>query len=156
MTGANTDTPLWFASTVLAGSLTGMELASWAVVHPAIGRLKHLEQVHVETALYRRFAQVQAPQMAIAVTLSAATAATSNGATRRLAAGSTGCMIAMLAVTFAGNMPINAAVLRWEESADPGRWRALRRRWDRLHTVRVLLDTTAFAMLVAAGVTRRA
>ena len=47
----------------------------------------------------------------------------------------------MLAVTLALNMPINLAVLRWdEELGDRSRWRRLRRRWDRIHTAPVLLD----------------
>jgi len=40
-----------------------------------------------------------------------------------------GCFAVMLAVTLALNMPINVAVLRWdEEGGDPDRWRRLRRR----------------------------
>ncbi len=146
--------PLLFASTALAGSLAGMELASWAVVHPAIARLEHLEQVHAEKALYRRFGQVQAPQMAATVTLTAATAAVSDGATRQLAGAAASCLTAMVALTLAGNMPINLAVLRWQEPGDPQRWRQLRRRWDRIHTIRVMLDTTGFGLLLAACINR--
>ncbi len=62
--------------------------------------------------------------MAATVTLSAITAATAVGATRPLAAA--GCFTAMLALTIAGNMPINLAVLRWQEPGDPERWRKLR------------------------------
>ena len=142
--------PVLFAGTLLAGSLAGMELASWAVVHPAIWRLDHLEQVHAEKALYRRFGQVQAPQMVATIAASVAAAAAASGAAKTLAGAATGCLVGMLALTFAGNMPINLAVLRWEEPGDPARWTALRRRWDRIHTARVLLDTTAFALLVAA------
>ena len=82
--------PLLFSSTVLAGSLAGMELASWAVVHPAIWRLEHLEQVHAEKALYRRFGQVQAPQMAATIATSAAAAAASAGPAKTLAGAATG------------------------------------------------------------------
>ena len=146
--------PLLFASTVLAGSLAGMELASWAVVHPAIWRLEHLEQVHAEKALYRRFGQIQAPQMAATIAVSAATAATTSGPARTLAGAAAGCFGAMLVLTFAGNMPINVAVLRWEEPGDPTRWASLRRRWDRIHTARIALDTTGFALLVAACLNR--
>ncbi|MBV9817293.1 MAG: DUF1772 domain-containing protein [Solirubrobacterales bacterium] len=141
---------LLYASTALAGSLAGTELASWAVVHPAIARLEHLEQVHAEKALYRRFGQIQAPQMAATVTLSAITAATAQRPTRTLAGAATGCFAAMLALTFAGNMPINLAILRWQEPGDPERWRTLRRRWDHIHTARVLLDTTGFGLLLVA------
>ena len=143
-----------FASTAVAGSLAGSELASWAVVHPAMWRLEHLEQVHAEKALYRRFGALQAPQMAAALALTGTAAATTGGRARTLAAGATGCFGAMLALTLAANMPINLAVLRWEEPGDPERWGRLRRRWDRIHTVRVLLDTTGFALLVAACLAR--
>ena len=154
MSGDRVQDGLLLSSTVLAGSLAGMELASWGVVHPAVWRLSHLEQVHAEKALYRRFGQVQAPQMALTLTLTGATAAASAGRTRALAGVATGCFTAMLALTFAGNMPINLAVLRWQEPGDPERWRTLRRRWDRFHTVRVALDTTGFGALVAACLTR--
>jgi Domain of unknown function (DUF1772) len=142
--------PVLFCGTVLAGSLAGMELSSWAVVHPAMWRLEHIEQVHAEKALYRRFGQVQAPQMAATIALSAAAGAAADGPTRTLAGVATGCFAAMLGLTLAGNMPINVAVLRWREPGDPARWKQLRRRWDRIHTVRILLDTTGFGLLVAA------
>ena len=145
---------LLFSSTVLAGSLAGMELASWAIVHPAIRRLEHLEQVHAEKALHRRFGAVQAPQMTAAIAASAAAAAAGAGPAKPLAGVATGCFGAMLALTFAGNMPINVAVLRWKEPGDPARWAALRRRWDRIHTVRIVLDTTGFGLLVAACLAR--
>jgi hypothetical protein len=144
------DEPLLFSATLLAGSLAGMELGSWAVVHPAMWRLPHLEQVHAEKALYRRFGLVQAPQMTATIALSAAATAATAGSARTLAGVATGCFAGMLALTFAGNMPVNVAVLRWEEPGDPERWRRLRRRWDRIHTVRIALDTTGFALLVAA------
>ncbi len=151
---SGTSEALLFSGTVLAGSLAGMELASWAIVHPAIRRLEHLEQVHAEKALYRRFGQVQAPQMAATIATGAAAAAAASGPARTLAGAATGCLCAMLALTFAGNMPINLAVLRWEEPGDPARWTALRRRWDRIHTVRILLDTSGFGLLVAACLAR--
>jgi hypothetical protein len=145
---------LLLSSTVVTGSLAGMELASWAVVHPAVTLLDHLEEVHAEKRLYRRFGLVQAPQMALAVTLAGLTTAAVDGCARTLAATATGCLGGMLALTFAGNMPINLAILRWEEPGDPARWRRLRRRWDRVHTVRVALDTTAFVLLVATCLER--
>jgi hypothetical protein len=137
---------LLLASTALTGSLAGMELASWAVVHPAVGRLEDLEQVHTEKALYRRFGQAQAPQMAATVTITTIIAATADRATRPLAAAA-GCLTAMLALTLAGNMPVNLVVLHGQEQ-EPGdrtRWRTLRRRWDRIHTVRVCSTPPALA-----------
>ena len=88
--------------------------------------------------------------MTATIALSAAATAATAGPARTLAGVATGCFAGMLALTFAGNMPVNVAVLRWEEQGDPDRWRRLRRRWDRIHTVRIALDTTGFALLVAA------
>jgi len=151
MTG---DDALLLSTTVFAGSLAGMELASLGVVHPAMWDLEHLEQVHAEKALYRRFGQIQAPQMAITMALGVFTTTALEGPSRTLAGLASGCFAGMLALTFAGNMPINLAVLRWQEPGDPARWKRLRRRWDRIHTVRVLLDTAGFALLVAACLER--
>lgn len=145
---------LLFSATALAGSLAGMELASWIIVHPAVSRLEHVEQVHAEKALYRRFGQVQAPQMAATIALSAAATAATDRPSRTLAGAATGCLAGMLGLTLVGNMPINVAVLRWQEPGDPVRWRQLRRRWDRIHTVRIVLDTTAFGLLVASCLQR--
>jgi uncharacterized membrane protein YsdA (DUF1294 family) len=64
-----------------------------------------------------------------------------------------GCFAVMLAMTLALNMPINLAVFGWdEEHGDPDRWRLLRRRWDRIHTARVLLGSAGFALVSAAAV----
>lgn len=62
-----------------------------------------------------------------------------------------GCFAVTLGITLALNMPINLAVLRWDdERGDPERSRRLRRRWDRIHTARVVLDSSGFAHVAAA------
>ena len=64
-----------------------------------------------------------------------------------------GCFTVMLAMTLALNMPINLAIFRWdEEHGDPARWRQLRRRWDLIHTGRILLDSAGFALIATAVV----
>ncbi|MBA3420751.1 MAG: DUF1772 domain-containing protein [Thermoleophilaceae bacterium] len=145
-----TETLLLAAATLLAGSLAGMELCSWGVVHPALGRLDHLEEIHAEKAMYRRFGIVQAPQMAATVTVATLTAVVSSGQIAMYAGIASACLAGMLVLTFAGNMPINVAVLGWEEPGDPNEWRRLRRRWDAIHTVRTVLDSAAFVLLVIA------
>ena len=58
----------------------------------------------------------------------------------------------MLAITLLGNMPINMRILRWdEERGDPSEWERLRRRWDRLHSVRVALDSAGFVLITLAA-----
>jgi hypothetical protein len=49
-------------------------------------------------------------------------------------------------------MPINLRVFRWDEqSGDPEEWRRLRRRWDRLHRVRIVLDVAGFVVVDACS-----
>jgi hypothetical protein len=59
----------------------------------------------------------------------------------------------MLAITLAGNVPLNGQTLRFTEAASEEEWRRIRRRWDQLHAVRVVLDSAGFtcAALAARG-----
>ena len=59
----------------------------------------------------------------------------------------------MFALTLVANMPLNLRVLRWDEQhGDPAEWRRIRRRWDRIHTVRIVLDSAAFTLAGLAAV----
>ena len=58
----------------------------------------------------------------------------------------------MLGITLVGNMPLNLRVFRWDEQrGDPDEWRRIRRRWDRLHSVRIVLDAAGFVLVVLAA-----
>ena len=72
-------------------------------------------------------------------------------ATLALAAGA--CFASMLVITLVGNMPLNLRVFRWDEAhGDPAEWRRIRRRWDRLHSVRIALDGAGFILMTLAVV----
>ncbi len=135
---------------LLSGLLAGSELTSRLMVHPALWRLDHLEQVHAERQVYRRFAMVDPFLMTatIVACLVAAGALEGKQASLTLIGGL--CFAVMLAMTLLGNMPINLRVFRWKDEDDPEEWRRLRRRWDRIHSVRIVLDAAGFS-LVAAG-----
>jgi hypothetical protein len=142
---------LRYSSLVLAGLLAGSELTSRVIVHPALWRLSHDAQVKAEKLIYRRFGSIDPFLMTATVIACFAGAANEHGgaATRTFAAA--GCFAVMLGITLALNMPINLPVLRWDdEPGDPERWRRLRRRWDRIHTARVVLDSSGFPLLAAA------
>lgn len=140
-----------FAAVFLSGLLTGSELTSWGVVHPMLWKLDHAEQVRAEKLIYRRFASVD-PFLqtgALAACFVAAGPLRGRDAALAVAAGSS--YAAMLAITLAGNMPINLRVFGWnEQHGDPQEWRRLRRRWDRLHTARIALDTAGFVLITLA------
>ncbi len=145
--------PASFIAVLLAGVLAGSELASWGMVHPTLWKLDHAEQVRAEKLMYARFAKVDPFLMTatIVACFVAATALSGDPATLALAAGI--CFSVMLAITFVGNMPINLRVLRWDEArGDPQEWRMLRRRWDRLHTARIVLDVAGFVLIVLAAI----
>jgi hypothetical protein len=138
---------------LLAGLLAGSELTSWGVVHPILWKLDHAAQVRAEKLAYRRFASIDPFLMTATVTACFVTAKTLDGGSATLALAAGGCFAAMLAITLIGNMPLNLRVFRWEEErGDPTEWRRIRRRWDRLHTVRIVLDSAGFVLIALAAI----
>ena len=144
---------LAFAAVLLAGLLTGSELTSWAVVHPSLWKLEHRAQVRAEKIVYRRFASIDPFLMTATVVACFLAAGDLGGDDGLLALIAAGCYAGMLGITLLGNMPINLRVFRWDEQrGDRAEWRRLRRRWDRLHTVRVVLDSAGFVLIALAAV----
>lgn len=141
-----------FSAVVLAGVLTGSELTSWGIVHPTLWKLDHREQVRAEKLVYKRFGSVD-PFLMTATTAACFVAASAlHGRSARLALTAGGCYATMLSITLIGNMPINLRVFRWDEDrGDPEEWRRLRRRWDRLHNVRIPLDVAGFVLITLAA-----
>jgi uncharacterized membrane protein len=140
-----------FIAVLLAGVLTGSELTSWGIVHPTLWKLDHAEQVRAEKLMYRRFASVDPFVMTVTIVACFLAASGLHGCWAALAVVAGVCYAVMLAITLIGNMPINLRVFRWDvEHGDPDQWRALRRRWDRLHRVRVVLDCAGFVLIVLA------
>jgi uncharacterized membrane protein len=136
-----------------AAILTGNELGTWAVVHPAIQRLPFEQEVPAEREITRRYGYFMPGLMLLTVVsgyVAAGALGTDSDAFGLVMAG-TVCFTVMLAITLAGNVPINVRTLRFEEAAGRDEWRALRRRWDRLHTVRIALDAAGLVLLVLAA-----
>ena len=57
------------------------------------------------------------------------------------------CFFGMLASTALGNIPINNRVLELSPETDGEELAELRERWDRLHTLRVVLNVAGLALL---------
>jgi hypothetical protein len=142
-----------FVAVLLAGLLAGSELTSWGMVHPTLWKLEHRAQVRAEKLIYRRFATVDPFLMTATVIACFVAASQLDGNSARLAFAAAVCFATMLGLTLLGNMAINLRVFRWdEERGDPAEWRRLRRRWDRIHTVRIVLDTAGFVLMGLAVV----
>jgi uncharacterized membrane protein len=143
--------PAAYIALLLAGVLAGSELTSRLIVHPALWRLPYEMQVAAEKLMYRRFASVDPFLMTATVISGFVAAASLHGRASTLALAGAISFASMLALTVVANMPINVAILRWDPAnGDPARWRALRRRWDVIHSVRIVLDTAGFALIAAA------
>jgi uncharacterized membrane protein len=144
---------------VVAGILAGNEFGTWAVVHRQLATLPTPQHVAAEQALNRRYEKVMpALMLAVLGTGIAAARAAPGGigsAAGNLALLGTACITAMLAITLAGNVPINRATDHAALDIDPSRWAAMRTRWNRLHDARIILDVAAFTLFVCAGLVAR-
>ena len=136
---------------LLTAVLTGNELGTWAVVHPALHRLSLREEISAEQAITRRYGYFMPPLMLLTIATGFISAATLSGTPSRLVFAASGCFTVMLAITLLGNVPINLQTLRFDEQ-DQASWRQLRGQWDRLHLVRVVLDAAALVLIGLAAV----
>lgn len=134
----------------LAGLLTGNELGTLAVIHPALARLPMPAQLLAEQNVTRRYGRVMPVLMTAATGATAAAAGSSTGRSRWLLAAAASCYATMLAVTLVGNVPLNSATLRLPEQTPEEELREIRRRWNRLHVLRVALDLNGL-VLAALG-----
>lgn len=134
-----------------AGLLTGNELGTLVVIHPALARLPGQAHLLAEQSVTRGYGRVMPVLMTATFSAAAAAAGSSRGRSRWLFAGAAGCYGAMLVVTLIGNVPLNSATLRLNEQTPEDELRRIRRRWYRLHVLRVALDLDGLA-LAALGV----
>ncbi len=139
-----------FLNLTLAGLLAGNELGTWVAVHPALERLSTPERIRAEQELTRRFAAIM-PIWMVSTILSClpVLALGRNYAGFRYSLLGTLCFVTMLLTTLFGNVPINNRVLELSPEMDGEEFIELRERWDRLHTVRALLNVTGLGFLTA-------
>ncbi|MGH9182929.1 MAG: anthrone oxygenase family protein [Acidimicrobiales bacterium] len=128
------------------GALFGNELAT-LLVHTALFELPDDEHLAAEQAIHRILGKVMPVYMVVAVAGAVALTigAEGTGATG-LAVLATGCLVAMLVITLAGNVPINKETMRLGPGVDADLWQGLRRQWTNLHVMRVALDGAAFVL----------
>jgi uncharacterized membrane protein len=133
-----------FVNLILAGMLTGNEFGGWMAVHPALSNLPTRTHIQAEQAVYRRYGAIMpffmTSTIVSAILVLSLTQDRRSAAFRFTFAGMI-CFAAMLLVTLTGNVPINRRLLELpaqEESYEE--FLELRKRWDRLHTVRNLLN----------------
>jgi hypothetical protein len=70
---------------------------------------------------------------------------------RRLAIGALVLMVAIIVLTVAVKLQINADQLDWSVRTPPGDWADVRDRWQLAHAVRTVAAVLAFGLLAAAA-----
>jgi len=138
-----------FVNLVLAGLLAGNEFGTWAAVHRSLWTMPTPEHIRAEQALTRRYKSIMPFWMSsvVASCLPVLALIRDPSAFRFTLAGML-CFTGMIVSTLRGNMPINNRTLELSpEETPPEKWRQLRQRWDRLHTLRVILNVTGLSLL---------
>ncbi len=137
-----------FVNLILAALLAGNEFGSWVAVHPALGRLSAAERIRAEQEVTRRFAAIMPFWMSSVIVSCLPVVALSRRTNAFLpTAAGTACFVGMLASTLIGNVPINDRVLEMSPETDGEEFKELRERWDRLHTLRIVLNVAGLAFL---------
>ncbi len=140
-----------FANLYLTGVLTGNEFGGFVGFHPALYRLPTDAHVSAEKEITARFGKIMPPFMtATIVSFVPVLSLTRDRRSFRFALAGMLCYLAMLAVTFAGNMPVNRRTLELDpRSVSRDEFLSLRRRWDTFHAARNVLNAAGllFAIL---------
>lgn len=138
------------ANLVLAGVLTGNEFGGLVGFHPALYRLPTEAHAQAEQEITVRFGKIMPPFM-VATIISFVPVLSLTRDRSSLCFTFTGmlCYLAMLAVTFPGNIPANRSTLALDpESVARDEFLALRRRWDRFHALRNLLNAAGLVFAI--------
>ena len=138
---------------LLATLVVGQDFASWAVVHRVLDRLPFEANLPAEQPIYRGFGRLMPVLMpATILTLVATVVISPPGSVIRGPLGllAIASFVAMVAITIAGNMPLNARILAASPSTPEHEWWTLRRRWDVFHRVRVLVEMIGLISLIVA------
>ncbi len=141
-----------FAGLIISGMLAGNEFGTLVGFHPAIRTLPVRSQIESERALTGRLGKI------MPFYIGASLIATSSAAIDRrgrnglgLALVSAGATAGMLLITLAAELPLNKLTVEYPSDGGAQDWSAIRRRWERFHQARVVLDITAFGSLAVAA-----
>jgi hypothetical protein len=137
-----------FLNLLLTGVLTGNEFGGFVGFHPALYELPTEAHARAERAITSRFGKVMPPFMtATIVSFVPVLSLVRHRRSPSFVFTLLGmlCYVAMLALTFAGNMPINRRVLELDPTTvSREEFIELRQRWDRFHATRNTLNFLGF------------
>ena len=139
-----------FSNLFLAGMLTGNEFGGFVGFHPALYRLPTEAHATAEQAITARFGKIMPPFMtATIVSFVPVLSLTRDRRSFRFTLAGMLCYLAMLGVTFTGNMPANRRTLELDPTTvSRDELIALRRRWDGFHAARNLLNAAGLVLAI--------
>jgi hypothetical protein len=142
-----------FVSLVAAGLLAGEETVVRYGVRGPLASLATPAHIELRQSLIRTLRILVPSIFAVALLAGLAVTLLAGPGDRGFAVRCAGlaALAAFIALTLAGTVPINKAVLGWNRDAPPGDWRRLIRRWERLDTVRTWLALLAFGCFAWAA-----
>lgn len=134
----------------LAGVLTGNEFGGFVGFHRALYRLPTEAHASAEQEITARFGKIMPPFMMAAILSFVPVLSLTRGRRSfRLTLAGMLCYVAMLSVTFVGNMPANRRTLELNPSTvSKDEFLSLRRRWDGFHAVRNLLNAAGLVFAI--------
>ena len=144
---------LRFANLVLAGTLTGNEFGTLAAVHPALEELGPPERIRAEQEVTRRFGQVHALLDGLdrrILRSGGAVLARVDGVRAHASGSGMLCGDARSPPGWATSRSTTACV-ELDPEKDQQEFAELRKRWDRLHALRVALNLAGLVFLVSGA-----
>jgi uncharacterized membrane protein len=140
-----------FVNLFLVALLVGNETGTWAVVHPALNRVRLDANVPAEQEVYRRYGYFMPPLMILTIVSGVVVVSLADGDAFAAALAGLACVVAMQVVTFVGNLPLNKRILAASPDVPADEWWGWRRNWDRWHTLRTALNLSALASFILAA-----
>jgi len=139
-----------YLNLLFTSTMVGNELAGTLAVQPALKRLPTATQIQANQALIRRYLWLM--PLWLGASLASYVPIVRAAAKRRgrpfwATLASFGCLVAMLGVTLACNLPLDLRMLQVQPDTSPGLWNPLRSRWDRWQAVRNGLNLAALVLL---------
>ena len=144
---------LEFINVLCAGVLAGEEFVIRYGVRAPVASLDERPHLQLRQALIRTL-RVLVPAVFGLTILSgiAVTVLGGPGIVLGLRCAGLLALLAFIAITLGGTVPINRAILTWDVGAPPKDWQTLVRRWERLDTARTWAAISAFCLFLAAVV----
>jgi uncharacterized membrane protein len=142
---------------VAAGTLVGNEICIAAFVHPIFYKLPAECHLRVAQPLAKLLGAVMPFWYIAVVALTGAECYLSrdgNPQALRLLEAAAVIFVIAIAFTLLGPVPINNQIARIVPEQPPQNWLTLRKRWDRLHAIRVAIILVALTLLTAGMVIR--